>query len=331
MYKVVISDSALNNHKENNMKVLITGGAGFIGSNLAEYLLNEGHSVRILDDFSNGRRENLEGLQGELEVIEGSIEDAETCKKACGDGVDVVSHQAALGSVPRSIKFPELYSQINLHGFVNMVNAARQADISRFVYASSSSVYGDSQESPKFEAKTGRPLSPYAASKISNEMFAHAFASVYPISLIGLRYFNVFGPRQNPEGAYAAVIPLFVKHIYNGTSASIFGDGEQSRDFTFINNVIQANFKAMTSPDIKGSHAINIACGHSYSVNDLFNAIKDILGKECSPEYLEPRLGDVRSSLADISAAKELIGYNPTIQLQEGLKKTVEWFVKTYQ
>ncbi len=306
-------------------RILVTGGAGFIGSNLAERLLSEGHFVRILDNFSLGKRENVESLSGDLEVLEGSIEEEAICEKAV-EGIDCISHQAAFGSVPRSIESPEYYSHINLHGFVNIANCARKAGIKRMVYASSSSVYGDADYSPKVEEKIGQPLSPYAASKLSNEIFAHSFAKCYPMSLVGLRYFNVFGPRQNPQGAYAAVIPLFISSILNGTSAKIYGDGEQSRDFTYIENVIQANISAMFTKGINGSHVLNIACGKNFSVNELYKSIAQIMGSDLKPEHLPPRKGDVRNSLASTQLAKKIIDYSPQIQLMEGLEKTIDWY-----
>ena len=232
-------------------------------------------------------------MSGNLEIQEGCIGQREDCEKAC-DGVEVVAHQAAYGSIPRSIKYPTLYSHINSHGFVNMVHAAHQAGISRFVYASSSSIYGDSTVSPKVEGVTGRPLSPYAASKISNEMFAHAFAHAHGMTMIGLRYFNVFGRRQGLHGAYAAAIPLFVHHLLNRSAPTIYGDGEQSRDFTYIDNVIEANMRAIFTDISQDSYVFNVACGHSTSVNELFRNIASILKSNIQPMYADPRTGDVR-------------------------------------
>jgi UDP-N-acetylglucosamine 4-epimerase len=307
------------------MKFLITGGSGFIGSNLAEYLLRQGHSVRVLDDYSTGRKENLSGLSGDLEIIEGTMQSPEICQKACKD-IDAISHQAAFGSVPRSIRNPELYSSNNLHGFVTLANAARKAGIKRVVYASSSSVYGDLQVSPKVEGNTGRPLSPYAASKQAKEAFAHSFANVYNMTFVGLRYFNVFGPRQNPEGAYAAVIPLFINKLLAGQSPDIHGQGDQSRDFTFIDNVVQANVNALTHDIAQDSHILNIACGFSTSVNDLYKQIASIIGSDIKPNYVDARAGDVKNSLADVSLAAKLVGYTPRVQIDEGLKQTVAWY-----
>ena len=307
------------------MKVLVTGGAGFIGSNLVQKLLEDGHTVRILDNFSLGKWKNFGGLVGNFEVIEGGIEDANICERVC-EGIDVISHQAAYGSVPRSIDKPELYSHVNLHGFVNMMNAARKAGIKRFVYASSSSVYGDLEYSPKVESLIGKPISPYAASKASNECFAHSFASCYGMTLIGLRYFNVYGPKQNIDGDYAAVIPKFVSSLLNNRSPNIYGDGGQSRDFTYIDNVVQANINSLFNDIDAGSHVLNIACGESTSVNKIFENVQHILKTNIRPIYKPSRNGDVRDSLASIELAKSLIHYNPAVQLPEGLQKTIEWY-----
>ena len=307
------------------MNILVTGGAGFIGSNLVRALLKQGHNVRVLDNFSTGFRKNLEDLGENLEIIEGDITNSEDCAKACV-GIDAVSHQAAFGSVPRSIEFPELYSMNNLHGFVTVCNQARLAGVKRIVYASSSSVYGDLLVSPKKETQRGRPLSPYAASKQSKEDFAHAFANAYGMTMVGFRYFNVFGPRQNPKGPYAAVIPLFVNHILNDESSVIFGDGEQSRDFTFVKNVVFANISAMTSELKQDSYIFNIACGQSTSVNRLYKIIADSLNSSIKPEYKPPRNGDIKDSLADITQAKELLNYNEAISLEDGLVETIEWY-----
>jgi len=311
--------------QEGVLKILITGGAGFIGSNLAESLLLKGHSVRVLDNFSTGDRRNLEGLSGDLEILEGDITRAEDCARAC-DGVDAVSHQAALGSVPRSIREPELYSLNNVHGFVTLCNQARLAGIRRIVYASSSSVYGDLTVSPKAETMRGRPLSPYAASKQGNEDFAEAFHQAYGLTMVGFRYFNVFGPRQNPLGAYAAVIPLFVSKLLAGESPVIYGDGEQSRDFTYVGNVVQANERALLGDLQAGAHIVNVACGASTSVNDLFKGIATALGSGLSPVHLAERLGDIRHSLADTTHAQRLLGYADWVSIEEGLASTVAWY-----
>lgn len=307
------------------MKILITGGAGFIGSNLAKACLDAGHSVRVLDNFCSGTRANLDGLEGHLEIHEGDITSPEDCRRAC-QGIDVISHQAALGSVPRSMLEPELYSWNNLHGFVVLCNQARLAGINKIVYASSSSVYGDSTAPIKREVDRGRPLSPYAASKQGNEDFAQAFHNAYGMTLVGFRYFNVFGPKQNPAGPYAAVIPLFITALMQGKQATIYGDGEQSRDFTHVSNVVQANLRALTQEVPPGAHVVNVACGQRTSVKELHNLIADILGSDLAPIHAPDRRGDIRDSLADVTAARDLLGYSHWTSLREGLLETIEWY-----
>lgn len=309
------------------MKILITGGAGFIGSNLAEGLLAEGHAVRILDNFSNGHRSNLIGLKGDLEVIEGDITSAQDCAWACA-GVDIVSHQAAIGSVPRSMKEPELYSFNNVHGFVTLCNQARLAGVQRIIYASSSSVYGDLTVNPKKETMRGHALSPYAASKQGNEDFAQAFHLAYGLTMVGFRYFNVFGPRQDPKGPYAAVIPLFISMLKKGQSPMIFGDGEQSRDFTYVENVVQANLRALLGGVPLGAHVVNVACGASATLNHLFEIIAHEMGSSLRPEYAPERKGDIRHSLADVSVARSLLGYANWTAMEEGISRTVAWYNK---
>jgi len=307
------------------LKILITGGAGFIGSNLAEYLLKKGHSVKILDNFSTGDPRNLENLSGDLEVIKGDITSSEDCARACS-GIDVISHQAALGSVPRSMLEPELYSFNNLHGFVTLCNQARLSGVKRIVFASSSSVYGDSTASPKTETMRGRPLSPYAASKQGNEDFAQVFHTAYDLTLVGFRYFNVFGPRQNPLGPYAAVIPLFISKLDKGEPPTIFGDGEQSRDFTYVGNVVQANVKALFGAVPPGAHIVNVACGASTSVNRLFEIIAREMHSTITAVYGPDRQGDIRDSKADIRLAQSLLGYSQWTSLEDGLAATVAWY-----
>ncbi|QQS05324.1 MAG: NAD-dependent epimerase/dehydratase family protein [Fibrobacterota bacterium] len=307
------------------MKILVTGGAGFIGSNLVEALLAAGHSVRILDNFSAGDRRNLEGFEGDLEVMEGTVLDPEHCAAAC-QGVDAVSHQAAFGSAPRSIESPELYSLNNLHGFVVLCNQARLAGIHRIVYASTSLVYGDSPLSPKQENIRGRAMSPYAASKQGNEDFSHAFTNAYGMTMVGFRYFNVFGPKQNPKGGYAAVIPQFITRALLDEPSTIHGDGEQSRDFTYVENVVQANLLALTREVEPGSHILNIACGVNTSVNALYGKIYEQVGCSKPPLQAEVRKGDLRDSLADISQARELLGYRDPVGLDEGIARTIEWY-----
>jgi nucleoside-diphosphate-sugar epimerase len=307
------------------VKILITGGAGFIGSNLAEALLAQGHSVRVLDNFCTGDPRNLEGLKGDLEVIKGDITSAGDCARACA-GVEAISHQAALGSVPRSLLEPEIYSFNNLHGFVTLCNRARLAGVTRIVYASSSSVYGDLMVSPKSENMRGRPLSPYAASKQGNEDFAQVFHSAYGLTLVGFRYFNVFGPRQSPKGPYAAVIPLFISKLRKSEAPTIFGDGEQSRDFTFVGNVVQANIRAIFGDVPPGAHLVNVACGASSTVNRLFDIIARELNSTLPALHAPERQGDIRDSLADVSLAQSLLGYNHWTNLEEGIATTVAWY-----
>lgn len=312
---------------------LITGGAGFVGSNIARYLMKYGAGkVKVLDNLSEGKIENIQPFLDEPNFIfiEGDITDSETCRMAC-EGVDYITHQAALGSVPRSLETPLLTNDANVTGFLNMLTAAKDAKAKRFVYASSSSVYGDSQKLPKVEEHIGDPLSPYAASKFVNEVYAGVYALNYGIEVVGLRYFNIFGPNQKPDGPYAAVIPLFMDALLKGTSPFINGDGEQSRDFTFVENAVQANIRAMFS-DVAGAtgKVYNIAFGERTTINELYFNLKDIVGSSIDPTYREPRKGDVKDSLADISKAKAFLGYNPQIDIRTGLGVTLEWFRKNY-
>jgi UDP-N-acetylglucosamine 4-epimerase len=312
---------------------LVTGGAGFIGSHIAEYLLKHGaKKVRVLDNLSNGFQSNLDILRKfpAFEFTEGDIRNAETCQLACA-GMDYVSHQAALGSVPRSIKEPVYFTEVNVTGFANMLKAAVDNKIKQLVYASSSSVYGDDPALPKQENKTGNCLSPYAATKKTNELYAQVFADVYGIKLMGFRYFNIFGPRQDPDGAYAAVIPLFVKNILNRTPVFINGDGGQTRDFTFIDNAVQVNIKGMLTHNPEAlNKAYNVAIGENFSVNYLYNACTEYLQSDFAATYREPREGDIRDSLADISLAKELLGYEPGKKFKDGLEETIKFFKQKY-
>ncbi|MBK6633712.1 MAG: SDR family oxidoreductase [Chitinophagaceae bacterium] len=312
---------------------LITGGAGFIGSHIAEYLLKHGaKKVRVLDNLSNGFQSNLDILQQfpAFEFLEGDIRNAETCQQACA-GMDYVSHQAALGSVPRSIKEPVYFTEVNVTGFANILKAAVDNNIKQLVYASSSSVYGDDPGLPKQENKTGNCLSPYAATKKTNELYAQVFADVYGIKLMGFRYFNIFGPRQDPDGAYAAVIPLFVKNILNRTPVFINGDGGQTRDFTFVDNAVQVNIKGMLTGNPEAlNKSYNVAIGENFSVNYLYSACTEYLQSDFAATYREPREGDIRDSLADISLAKELLGYQPGKKFKDGLEETIEFFKKKY-
>ena len=312
---------------------LITGGAGFIGSHIAEYLLkNKAGKVRVLDNMANGFKTNLDILSqyNAFEFIEGDIRNIETCRQACA-GIDYVSHQAAVGSVPRSIKEPFYTNDVNVGGFVNILKAAVENNVKQFVYASSSSVYGDEPSLPKREDRTGNCLSPYAVSKKADELYADVFSRVYNIPVLGFRYFNIFGPRQDPDGPYAAVIPLFVKAIMYNTSAFINGDGVQTRDFTFVENAVQINIKGMLTTNDEAKNVVyNVAVGENFSVNYLYNAIKEYLKSDVEAVHREPREGDIRNSLADISLAKKLLGYEPTTKFETGLIKTIEFFKDLY-
>ena len=310
-----------------NTKFLVTGGAGFIGSNLTEAILNLGYKVRVLDNFSTGKRENIEGfLNNEnFELLEGDIRNIETCRKAC-EGVDYVLHQAAWGSVPRSIKIPVLYEEINVKGHLNMMEAARENKIKKFVYASSSSVYGDYPVLPKKEGIEGNILSPYALTKKVNEEFADLYFRLYGLETVGMRYFNVFGRRQDPNGFYAAVIPKFVKQLIDNEAPQINGDGETSRDFTYIDNVIEANLKACLAGKEASGQAFNIAYGGRETLNNLYNKLCKLLNKDIKPIYKEERAGDIRHSNADVSKAKKLLGYNPDYSMDRGLELTIEWY-----
>jgi len=307
---------------------LVTGGAGFIGSNLVEYLMTHGAGkVRVLDNFSTGSMENIEKwfARPEFSLIEGDIRDLDTCRRAV-ERVDYVLHQAALGSVPRSINDPITSNEVNVSGFLNMLVAARDAGVKRMVYAASSSTYGDHPGLPKVEDKIGNPLSPYAVTKYVNELYAQVFSRTYDFHTIGLRYFNVFGPRQNPRGPYAAVIPLFVQSALKQEAPFINGDGETSRDFTYVENAVQANIKAVLAPDIKKHEVVNIAVGEATTLNQLWQYICANTGINLEPQYREERKGDVRHSLANVSKAQQLFGYQPAVTIQKGLQTTVEWY-----
>lgn len=325
-------DTQFHTESISDTTFLITGGAGFIGSNIATYLMkNNAGKVVVLDNLSNGYLSNIEQFLGKsnFEFIEGDITDLETCEKAM-KGVDYISHQAALGSVPRSIENPLATHLANATGFLNILTAAKESNVKRIVFASSSSVYGDSKELPKKEENIGRQLSPYAVSKHTKELYAKVFADVYGLDVVGLRYFNIFGPNQNPGGPYAAAIPLFMDAVLKHKSPFINGDGEQSRDFTFVENAVQANIKALFSKkEVKGQ-IVNIACGGRVTINELFNSIRDIVGNDVKPIYRGDRPGDVKDSLANISLAKELIGYNPEFGIDDGLKITIDWFRKEF-
>ena len=306
--------------------ILVTGGAGFIGSNLTEALLQRGHFVRVLDDFSTGKRENLifDQIYPSLEMMEGDIRDLGTCQKAI-KGTEYVFHQAALPSVQRSIEDPEGSHAVNAGGTLNILLAAREGGVKRVIYASSSSIYGDTPTLPKHEEMPSHPLSPYALQKYVGEQYCRLFYELYGLDTISLRYFNIFGPKQDPNSLYSAVIPKFIDAMVHDHPPVIFGDGEQSRDFTYIENVVQANLLAMSAATLHGE-AINVACGKRTSLNQLCNVLRKILGSNQSPIYEEPRKGDVRHSLADIHRGKEIINYEPTVGIEMGLKKTVDFF-----
>ena len=308
---------------------LVTGGAGFIGSNIVEYLFKyNAKKVIVLDNLATGFEENIEPYLSlpNFQFINGDICNTNDCNKAC-IGVDYVFHQAALGSVPRSIKNPIATHNVNATGFINVLLAARDANVKRIVYASSSSVYGDSKILPKVENQIGKQLSPYAVSKMTNELYGEIFAKTYNMEIIGLRYFNIFGPRQNPLGEYAAAIPLFINSLLNNTAPAINGDGEQTRDFTFVSNAVQANVKAMFEQNVKTDGIIfNIAVGERVSLKLLIDILKKLTGSTIQQTYRADRPGDVRDSLADISKAKSAINYQPQVKIEEGLKHTLAWF-----
>ena len=316
-------------------RVLVTGGAGFIGSSICHDLLERGNEVICLDNFATGKRENISDLRSnpKFKLIDGDIRDIETCHKAV-KGVDVVLHQAALGSVPRSIADPATTNAVNINGFLNMLIATRDAGIQRFVYASSSSVYGDSPELPKVEERTGKVLSPYAITKMVNEEYARVFGSLYGMETIGLRYFNVFGRRQDPNGPYAAVIPKFTMAFMKHESPVINGDGSNSRDFTYIDNVVLANNLAATTDNRAAmNQAYNVACGDSVNLNEMTSMLRGYLAEkdpeiaDVNPLHGPNRPGDIPHSMASIGKAVRLLGYNPVVRFSEGLQRAVEWYV----
>ncbi len=320
-------------------KILITGGAGFIGSNLTEYFLSKGHKITVLDNFATGYKHNIEQFfdNSNFTLIEGDIRDLATCKKAC-EGQDCVLHQAALGSVPRSIEDPITSNETNVSGFLNMLVAARDEKIKRFVYAASSSTYGDSKSLPKLEDVIGKPLSPYAITKYVNELYADVFSKTYSLECIGLRYFNVFGRKQDPKGAYAAVIPKFVIQLMNYESPVINGDGTYSRDFTYIDNVIQMNEKAMLSDNKNAVNTVyNTAVGDRTTIKQMAELLKEYLSEfdskiaDVEIKYGPNRAGDIPHSLASIDKAKKNLGYEPTHRFAEGLKESVDWYWKNLE
>ena len=306
---------------------LVTGGAGFIGSNLCEAILNMGYRVRCLDDLSTGKQENVDMFLGNLNYafIKGDIKDFDTCMKAC-EGVDYVLNQAAWGSVPRSLEMPLFYCANNIQGTLNMLEAARQNGVRKFVYASSSSVYGDEPNLPKTEGKEGNLLSPYALTKRCDEEWAKQYTMHYGLDTYGLRYFNVFGRRQDPDGAYAAVIPKFIKQLMNNEQPTIHGDGKQSRDFTYVENVIEANLKACLAPHEAAGQSFNIAYGGREYLIDIYHTLAKALGKDLEPIFGPDRKGDIKHSNADISKAKKLLEYDPEYDFASGLNEAIEWY-----
>jgi UDP-glucose 4-epimerase len=305
------------------MKFLITGGAGFIGSNIAESLLANGDGVRILDDFSTGRRENIAAFDGKADVIEGDIRDMKTVARAV-DGMDYVLHQAALPSVPRSVEDPLSSNAVNIDGLLNVLVASRDAGVKKLVLASSSSVYGESEELPKHEKMVPDPLSPYAVTKLTGEYYNRIFWNLYKFPTASLRYFNIFGPRQDPASDYAAVVPRFIMALLKGEKPTVFGDGEQSRDFTYIENAVQANILAATSDKTVGSQ-FNVACGAQFTLNDLLDKLRKLIGVDTKAIYDPPRAGDIKHSYAAIEKFSS-VGYKPSVDFDEGLKRTLEFF-----
>ena len=303
-------------------KYLVTGGAGFIGSHIAEELLKRGESVRVFDNFATGRATNLAVLKGHIECIHGDLRNIDQVRAAVA-GVEVVFHQGALASVPRSIADPVASLETNVNGTQNVLLAARDAAVRRVVYASSSSVYGNTPTLPKHEDMPANPMSPYAVQKLTGELLCRVFTRIYKLETVALRYFNVFGPRQDPASEYAAVIPRFLTALIEQRRPIVYGDGEQTRDFTYIANVVQANLLAATSPDAAG-YAINIGCGKQISLNTLLRIAGELLGTNIDAEYREPRSGDVRDSLANINRAQRLLGYNPIVEFRDGLAHTIE-------
>lgn len=303
---------------------LVTGGAGFIGSHLAERLADLGHEVRILDNFTTGRRENIEHLAGRVDVIEGDIRDADAAARAVA-GADTVFHLAALASVPRSVDDPVTSNDVNVNGTLSMLIASRNASVRRFVYSSSSSVYGDTPELPKREDMPARPMSPYAVGKLAGEYYTRTFYGLYGLETVCLRYFNVFGPRQDPTSQYAAVVPIFTSRLLAGQAPTIYGDGEQSRDFTYVSSVVDANVLASEKTGAEGG-VFNIARGHTITVNELYDRLQGLTGTTIDAVYEEARPGDVKHSFADIEQARRALGFSPDVGLEEGLELTVESF-----
>lgn len=304
---------------------LVTGGAGFIGSHLTGYLLPQGHTVRVLDNFATGKRENLHRVMSQIELLEGDIRDLDTVRRAVA-GVEYVFHQAALPSVPRSIADPLTSNAVNVNGTLNVLVAARDAKVRRVVFASSSSVYGDNPTLPKHEDLPPQPLSPYAATKLMGEHYCRLFYQLYGLETVVLRYFNVFGPRQDPKSQYAAVIPKFIALMLDNRPLTIYGDGEQSRDFTFVENVVRANVLAMNAPDAAGK-VFNVGCGARYTLNYMVASLQQLMNRAAEVVYAPAKPGDVKHSLASIERAEQYLGYTPRVPFEEGLRRTVDYFL----
>ena len=310
------------------MRYLVTGGAGFIGSNLVEHLLGDGHEVVVLDNFSTGRRENLAPFLERITLVEGTITDPRTCARAV-EGCDYVLHQAALPSVPRSVVDPVASHEACATGTLNVLVAAREAKVRRVVYAASSSAYGNTPELPKHEGMPSRPLSPYAAAKLAGEHYMRAFHASYGLETVSLRYFNIFGPRQDPASQYAAVVPKFITCALRGERPVIYGDGEQTRDFTYIANAVQANLLACQAPAEACGQVFNVGCGERITVNQLWERIAQATGTNIEPEYVPTRTGDVRDSLASLALSEKFLGYRPQVNVEEGVRRTMESLVAT--
>ena len=308
-------------------KFLITGGAGFIGSNIADRLLEQGHAVRVIDNFLTGKRENLsKALSSQrFELIEGDIRNLDTVRRAC-EGIDFVLHEAAIPSVPRSIDDPITTNEVNINGTLNVLKASYENKVRRVVYAASSSAYGDTAVLPKKEDMIPSPLSPYAVSKLTGEYYCRVFTNVYGLETVSLRYFNIFGPRQDPNSTYAAVVPRFITALLKGESPTVYGDGEQSRDFTYIENVIHANINACYAPSAAAGRVLNIACGTRFTLNTVLRKLEEIVDKKANPKYLPPKKGDVKHSQADITNAANYIQYKIEVDFETGLRRTVDYF-----
>ncbi|MCH7754316.1 SDR family oxidoreductase [candidate division KSB1 bacterium] len=308
------------------MRYLVTGGAGFIGSNIVEELIRRGDKVSVLDNFSTGRRENIQSFMDDVELIEGDIRSLSTVYRAV-DEVDFIIHQAALPSVPRSIADPITTNEVNITGTLNVLIAARDRGVRRVVFASSSSVYGNDPRLPKHEDMRPRPMSPYAISKLAGEVYCSVFDELYDLETVILRYFNIFGPRQDPTSQYSAVIPKFINTMSKNRRVTIFGDGKQSRDFTFVENVVRTNLKACEIENLPKERVFNCACGDRISLDEMVIYLNKIMHKDLNPNFVEPRPGDVRHSFADVSKAVNFLNYSPSVKFEEGLKRTVEWFL----